>query len=291
MKTILTGDKGLIGSFLKQRLEKEGHEIVGVDLREGKNIKNIGEQNIGFPVDMMIHAAAHCKINQSIENPQITYENNVEGMFNVLEFCRKNKIPKIVFFSSSRILSKEKNPYTSAKIYGEELCKAYCDCYGIDYIIIRPSTVYGPFWDETQRLMHIFITNALNGKDLKVYGDPRTKTLDFTYIGDFIDATMLAINNSEWNKEYNVSGEEETNIYELARFILDNTGSASRIVIEKEEIAQPQQVRLDLSEIRKIGYSPKVNLQEGVKKTINWYREYLSKNELNDNLQNSFLGL
>ncbi len=275
MNIILTGHKGLIGGFLKKELEKEGHNVLGIDIREGTNTLDIDHFIFGDKIDLMIHAAAHCKINQAIENPELSYKNNVEGSFKILEFCRKKNIPKIVFFSSSRTLSKEKNPYTASKIYGEELCKAYQYSYGIDYIIIRPSTVYGGFWDETKRLIHIFITNALEGKDLEIYGNPEIKTLDFTHTDDFIRGVLLAINHHEWNKEYNISGKEEANIYELAKFIIQETQSQSQIKVSDAEVAQPQQVKVDNSEIEKIGYTPKIDLEEGVKKTISWYKEYL----------------
>ena len=279
MNILITGQKGLIGHYLKERLEKEGHKIMrSIDIREGQDISSLKDLNINEKIDLFIHAAAHCKINAGIENPELPHYNNSEGTFKVLEFCRKNNIPKIINFSSSRILSKEKNPYTASKIYGEELCKAYWQCYGIKYIIIRPSTVYGPFWDKTQRLIHKFIVNALNGKDLEIYGNPKTKTLDFTYIDDFIDGIMLAIKQD--NKEYNIGGEEEYNIMRLAEFIISETNSKSKIKILNSETAQPQQVKVDISEIKKIGYNPKVNLEEGVIKTIKWYKEYLKNNPL-----------
>jgi len=278
MKIILTGHKGLVGTYLKKRLEEEGHKIIlSIDKRDGKEVESLGEIELNEKVDLFIHAAAFCKINKTIENPELGHENALNA-FNVLEFCRKNNISKIVFFSSSRILSKEKNPYTAGKIYGEELCKAYKKCYGIDYIIIRPSTVYGPIWDKTQRLMHIFIVNALQGKDLEIYGDPKTKTLDFTYINDFIDGTMLAINNSEWCKEYNISGGEEYKILDLAKFIIENTNSPSKIIIKEAEKAQPQQVNVNLSKIKILGYNPKVSIEKGTLKTIEWYRKYLQEN-------------
>lgn len=280
----MTGDKGLIGSFLKQRLKKEGHNIIlTVDIKDGKDINYLKEIETKFlEADLFIHAAAFCKINKSIENPRLAHENS-NDVFEVLEFCRINKIPRIIFFSSSRILCDEKNPYTSSKIYGEELCKAYNQCYGIDYIIIRPSTVYGPFLDKTKRLMHIFISNAILGKDLEIYGDPKTKTLDFTYIDDFVDGVMLSLNNNKWNEIYNISGEEEYNIFELAKLIISETNSNSKIKIYGPEIAQPQNVNLDIGEIKKLGYSPKVKIKEGVRKTIGKYKElYLNdKNVFN----------
>lgn len=275
MRIIITGHKGLIGEFLKKRLEQEGHEIVlAIDKKEGKEVSMLNDLKIEG-IDMIIHAAALCKINKTIENPELGHQNALDT-FDVLEFCRKNNIKRIIYFSSSRILNKEKNPYTAGKIYGEELCKAYKQCFDIDYLIIRPSTVYGPIWDETRRLIHIFITNALENKDLEIYGNPKEKTLDFTHVNDFVEGVMLAIKN-EWNKEYNISGNQEHNIYELAKLIIQETNSQSRIIIKDAEIAQPQKVNLDLSEIKKTGYNSKIPLKEGVIDTINWYKNYSKK--------------
>ena len=269
MNIIMTGEMGLIGTSLKKRLINEGHDIImGCDLRNNKNILDMKDMKINEKIDMVVHLAAHCKINQAIKNPENSHVNDANGTFAVLEFCIKNGVKKFVNFSSSRVLSPEKNPYTAAKIYGEELCKGYKDAYDIDYIIIRPSTVYGPFWDITRRLMHIFITNALENKDLKIYGNPNIKTLDFTFVDDFIDGTMLAINNPEWNKEYNISGNEECKLIDLGNMIISEIGSTSNIVIKDAETAQPQKVSLDTSAITKLGYSPKVKLIDGVKRNI-----------------------
>jgi len=270
MNIAITGHKGLIGTYLKERLEKKGNEtVLAVDLRENRNILSLNDLRLDEKIDLLVHAAAQCKIRESILNPRLSNDNNAEGTFQVLEFCRKKNIPKIIFFSSSRVLYKEKNPYTASKIYGEELCKAYCRCYGIKYAIIRPSTVYGPFPDETKRLMHVFITRALANKDLEIYGNPKTKTLDFTYIDDFIDGTMIAIKYD--NEEFNI-GNKESNVFELAKFIISKTNSKSKIKMYKEETAQPQQVNVDISKIKKLGYSPKVSLEEGVLRTIDWYK-------------------
>lgn len=276
MNIVMTGHRGLIGSFLKKRLEEEGHRIVlAIDKREGKEVSMLRDFELApnVSVDIVIHCAALCKINKSVENPEIGHVNALDS-FDVFEFCRKNGIKKIVYFSSSRVLNNEKNPYTAGKVYGEELCKAYKDCYGIDYLIVRPSTVYGPFWDETRRLMHIYITNALMGKDLEVYGNPETKTLDFTYVDDFVDAVILAL-NGEWNRAYNISGNEEFKVYELAKMIVDMTGSSSKIVIKDEEIAQPQRVSVDVSKINGLGYCPKVGLKEGVRRNIEFSKRWM----------------
>jgi len=269
MKFVMTGNKGLIGSFLLKRLIAEGHEpVLLIDKRDGKNILNMNKFELEEPVDVMIHLAAFCKINQSIKNPELPFENNVVGTYKVLEFCRKNKIPKIILTSSSRVLSKEKNPYTASKIYGEELVKSYYYCYGIDYVIVRPSTVYGPFDDKTKRLIDIWILNVLQGKELKIYGD-ENKTLDFTYIDDFVDGMLLAMEQN--NKEYNISYGKSTKVSDVADLIISFAGRGEK-KFYPVEIAQPQEVEVDISKIRKFGYSPKIDIDEGIRRTFDWYK-------------------
>lgn len=274
MRFIMTGHKGLIGSFLLKRLIEQGHKpVLLIDKRDGKDILDINKFELNEPVDMMIHLASFCKIQKCIDNPQKPYDINVLGMDRVMEFCRKNKIPKIVFTSSSRVLSIDKNPYTASKIYGEELVKGYSQCYGIDYVIIRPSTVYGPFNDETTRLMDIFILNALQGKELKITRKPDS-TLDFTYVDDFIDGMMLAMEQK--NKEYDLSYGKGIKVEEVADYIISLAGKGEK-KFYPVEIAQPQEVQLDISAIKKIGYEPKVNIYEGVKRTFEWYKDNLDE--------------
>ncbi|MFH1607869.1 MAG: NAD-dependent epimerase/dehydratase family protein [archaeon] len=272
MRFVMTGHKGLIGSFLFKRLVDEGHEpVLLIDKRDGKNIVDMDKFELSQPVDVMIHLAAFCKINQSIENPDLPFENNVVGTYKVLEFCRKNKIPKIVFTSSSRVLSKEKNPYTASKIYGEELVKSYCQCYGIDYVIIRPSTVYGPFNDFSKRLIDIFCLNALQGKELKITRE-RDSTLDFTYIDDFVEGMLICM--KEKNEEYDISFGKGVSVSYVADLIISLAGRGEKRFYSVE-IAQPQEVELDISKIKKLGYETKVGIEEGVRRTFEWYKDNL----------------
>ena len=221
-------------------------------------------------IDVFFHFAAQCRINEAIAKPILPHKNNVDGIFSVLEFCRKHKIPKIVYASTSRVLSPQRNPYVASKIYGEEMCKAYHDCYGLEYIVIRPSTVYGPMIDETSRLINNWLTAAFKGEDLRLYGTV-DKTLDFTYVDDFVDGVILSTEH-EWNKTYNISGEKEVSLYNLAHDIMDQVGSKSTLRLLPEEVAQPQQVKVDTSEIRSIGYKPKVSMKEGIKKMVSFYK-------------------
>jgi nucleoside-diphosphate-sugar epimerase len=266
----MTGHKGLIGSFLLDKFEKRGdNAVLLVDKRDGRDIVSIDEIGFEGNADVLIHLASFCKINKTIEDPYLAFENNVIGIMKVMDFCRRNKIPKIVFTSSSRILEEEKNPYTASKIYGEELIKAYSQCYGIDYVIVRPSTVYGPFNDKSQRLIDVFILNALQGKELKIFGD-ENKNLDFTYVNDFIDGFLIAL--EEKNREFDLSYGSGIKVSDVADMIIKLAGNGVKVFYEKE-IAQPQQVELDISAIRELGYEPKIGIEEGLKRTFHWYRE------------------
>jgi nucleoside-diphosphate-sugar epimerase len=282
---IITGHKGLIGIELKKRLDKEGHKcIIAVDKKEKYNEYGTGtwqdvcnlsqNRNKNLPkMDVMYHFAAHCKINQGVEMPELPHKNNTHGIYSVLEFCRDHKIPRIVVASSSRVLSKERNPYVASKIYAEELTKAYAECYGLEYIIVRPSTVFNAGKDDTNRLMNIFITNAIMNKPLKIYGD-KTKTLDFTFVDDFVDGVMIACAQKKWNEDYNIGGEQETNLTELANYIIHKTHSKSKIMYQKPEIAQPQHVCVDICKIQSLGYKPKYSVWRGVDKALDFFSQY-----------------
>jgi len=270
----ITGHKGLIGTFLKQALDKEGFKcVLQIDQREGFNINDLmfKEFEVNDKIDIFFHFAAQCRINESIAKPILSHKNNVDGILAVLEFCRKHDIKKIVFASSSRVLSDDKNPYVASKIYGEELIKAYQQCYGIEYIIIRPSTVYGPMYDLTSRLINNFISAAWKGEEMRIYGD-KGKTLDFTYISDFVAAIILAI-KSVWNTDYNISGESEYNIYSLAKMIKKKLNSKSLIKFYPAEIAQPQKVKINTTKIRSLGWKPKISITKGVDNMIKFYKQ------------------
>lgn len=259
MKFVMTGHKGLIGNSLLERLIEQEHEpILLIDKRDGNDILDLNSNmKLRQRADMMIHLASFCKINKCIENPEIPKKINDDGTFNIVQFCRTNQIPKIVFTSSSRVLSKEENAYTASKIAGEKWVRAF-QHEGLNYVIIRPSTVYGPFNDQTKRLIDIWILNALQEKELPIYGD-KNKTLDFTYVSDFVDGMLLAMQQK--NSEYNISGKQETNLSNLADFIIDLAGKGEKRFYPAE-IAQPQKVNLDNSAIEALGYKPKIDIYE-----------------------------
>jgi nucleoside-diphosphate-sugar epimerase len=277
MRYIMSGSKGLIGEKLKQKLDKRGDEcVMEIDQRCGSNVLSLPSIQLTpstQQTDIFYHLAAFCKINETVKNPELAHLNNANGVFNALEFCRKNRIPKFVYMSSSRTISPEENPYTASKKYGECLCEAYKQCYGLEYLVIRPSTVYGEHHDLTTRLITKWVINAMTGRPLVLYGD-KYKTLDFTHVDDFVDGVMCLVDN--WNKAknqaYDICGDDQRKLVDVAELIGERTGNLYELEYKAPEIAQPQQVKIDISKLRKFGYNPKIKLEEGVERLVKFYR-------------------
>ncbi len=278
MRYIISGSRGLIGEKLKERLDKEGHKcILEIDQRCGSNILSLDSYQLTPTTqhtDIFFHLAAFCKINETVKHPELAFLNNAEGTYNALEFCRKNNIKKFVYMSSSRTLSPEENPYTASKKYGEALCEAYKQCYGIDYIIIRPSTVYGECHDLTTRLLTKWVINALKDEPLIIFGD-KNKTLDFTHVNDFVDGIILLLNNWDKakNESYDICGDDQRRLIDVADIIHNTIKKVVIVEYDKAEIAQPQNVKIDISKLRKFGYNPKIKLEEGIRRLVNFYKE------------------
>jgi len=282
MKYIITGSSGLIGSKLKERLDKDNECIMEIDNRKGSNVLNINSIRLTpstQSTDIFFHLAAACKINECIQYPELAHINNCNGVFEALEFCRMNNIKKFVYMSSSRVLSPEENPYTASKKYGEALCEAYKQCYGVDYIIIRPSTVYDECHDLTTRLITKWVINALSNKPLYIYGD-ENKTLDFTHVDDFVDGIFCLLNN--WDKakntSYDICGDDCRKLVDVADLIrkeIDKYKPENKffeVILEEPERAQPQNVKIDITKIKSFGYSPKIKIEEGIDRLIKFYK-------------------
>ena len=278
MNFAMTGGEGLIGQKLKKRLEQKGDKCnLEIDMRKGSNILNINDMHYNKdtqPIDVFYHLAASCSINKCIENPRLAHYNNAEGTFQALEFCRKNDIPKIVYASSSRVLSPEENPYTASKKYAEHLVEAYKQCYGLEHIIVRPSTVYGDnHHDLTTRLITKWVINAMKNKPLVLYGDDN-KTLDFTHVDDFIDGVELLIDkwDKSKNQAYDICGDDQRKLVDVAKMIIKETDSKSPVYYASAERAQPQNVKIDISNMRSFGYEPKIKIEEGIKRLVEFYK-------------------
>ncbi|MCH8945321.1 MAG: SDR family NAD(P)-dependent oxidoreductase [Nanoarchaeota archaeon] len=299
-KILVTGSSGTIGTRLCETLLEEGYEVVGVDWKENNWNKEVDNLTIKLDlrnkeevlkklpndINIIIHLAANARVYDLVLDPSLA-RDNMETTFNILEFSRINNIKKFIFASSRETYGNSEktiynesdvrienceSPYTASKITGEALVYAYKNCYDLDSIIFRFSNIYG-MYDESDRVIPLFIKQCLENKSLFIFG--KDKLLDFTYIDDCVKGIILGIKNFQnlKNDVYNLAHGKGVSIFELAKKIKELTKSNSELIIKDVRIGEVIKYVADTSKIKeKMGFVPETSIQEGMEKTIYWYK-------------------
>jgi UDP-glucose 4-epimerase len=299
-KILITGSSGTIGTRLGEKLLNLGYEIIGVDWEKNKWHKNLEKRTTHLDlrnknlvlkklpkkVDLIIHLAANARVYELVKNPDLARDNMITT-YNILEYARINKIKNIIFASSREVYGNTKkakhkevdvkienceSPYSASKISGEALIHSYHKCFGVNYVIIRFSNVYG-MYDESDRVIPLFIRKAIKNENLVVFG--KDKILDFTYIDDAVEGVIKAIQrfNKVKNNTFNIATGKGTKILFVAQLIKKFLNSKSRIIIKQNRPGEVVKYIADISKARRLlNYEPKTNIIEGIKKTINWYK-------------------
>jgi len=301
MKYLIFGGAGFLGSHLVESLE--GDITVVDDLSTAKyielppNVKLIKDKVETFKTtekfDFVIHLAGRPSPEDYMQHPVETALSNSLGTYNALEIARKSDA---VFFyaSSSEVYGSAEiiptpedywgkvNPigprsaYDESKRFSEALAMAYFREYGLDVRIQRPFNVYGPRLRESGshgRVVSRFIYQALKGEDITIIGDG-SQTRAFLYVGDWVEATKRMLFKPGLKGEvFNVGTDKETKIIDLAKMIIRLTNSNSKIRFLPPRPDDPPRRTPDITKARKIlGWEPKVDLEEGLKRTIEWFK-------------------
>ncbi len=307
MKVLVTGGAGFIGSHVCERLLEDGHsvtcldnfddyyspdvkrgnvadldvEVVDSDLRDAVVVKATVDD---AAPDYIIHEAAQAGVRASVKDPVKTADVNVGGTVNLLEAAKNSGAKKIVFASSSSVYGKieylpfdEKHPLKPISPYGvskaavEDYFRVYRELYGMEYVGLRYFTVYGPRI-RPDLAMAKFTRAAAADKTLEVYGDG-SKSRDFTYVSDAVDATVKALEKG--NGIYNIGGGSRLTVKELAEKIISEVGSG-RIEYVEDQRGDVQHTESDTSKARKeLGWKPRTGFDEGLKETVDWVLNHL----------------
>ena len=304
MKILISGGAGFIGHHLVKRLIKEGHEVTVIDnFSSGKkeNLKdlpvNIINHNIidkitlsGF--DQIYHLASLASPVFYQKNPVETILSNSVGTYNLLVEAQKHN-SRILFASTSEIYGdplqhpqREEywgnvNPigvracYDESKRLGETLMMDFHREYGVETRIARIFNTYGPGMNLNDgRVIPNFIRQALKNEPITIYGDGK-QTRSFCYISDTIEA-LIKLMNSDYIGPVNIGNPEEITILELAKKIIELTNSKSKIVFKELPMDDPKRRCPDITKANKIlKWKPNVSLEEGLRKTVNWFREVI----------------
>lgn len=301
MNKILITGKGLIGKELEHHLKK-AYEVITIDKRAETSptyICNIGyeplpQQLLFEDFNFVIHTAANARVWNSIENPDIAFDN-CRSTEAILEFCKTTKTPIIVTSSRevygnqsfpSTGLTEDKgnllseSPYTASKVYLEALTHAYHVSYGLDYIITRFSNVFG-FNEDSDRIIPMTIKKAYNKEDSTIYN--KDKVMNFTFVNDVVLALLFLIKNFELckNDVYNIAGDKEYKLYDVMSTIYKyfNLSPEDYIVESVERFGEVSRFKADLSKIKSFGWEPHFDVNQLIESACFIYEEEMERKE------------
>ena len=237
-----------------------------------------------FGVDTIIHLASFPRQKVVSQNPVLASEVMSTGLINLLEAARIHKVKKFVYISSSMVYGDFENnvsedapcnpigQYGIMKYMGEQLVRDYARQYGFEYVIIRPSAVYGEY-DVEDRVVSKFMLSAMRGETLKVKG--ANEVLDFTYVEDAAKGIVQAtLSPNTANKIYNITRSDTklTTLLEAAQMAVKIAGQGS-IEVQDRDLAFPKRGRLNIDRaVADFGYAPTVNVEEGFQRYYNWFK-------------------
>ncbi|MBR9693068.1 NAD-dependent epimerase/dehydratase family protein [Candidatus Woesearchaeota archaeon] len=237
--------------------------------------------------DKVCHLAAQAGVRYSLENPFAYEETNNKGTLVLLEQCRHKGVKHFVFASSSSVYGgNEKQPfseedrvdtpisvYAATKKYNEVLAHAYSKLYGIQCTGLRFFTVYGP-WGRPDMALFLFTKNILAGKPIKVFNYGKHKR-DFTYITDTVAGVIAALDNPFEYEIFNLARGEGVELMDYIKAVeneLEKEAEKEMLPLQKGDV--PETTADILKAEKLLNYKPKVNVQDGVKEFIVWYKEF-----------------
>jgi len=308
LRVLITGGAGFLGSHLCDRFLAEGHTVIAMDNLITGNTRNIahlaGNQNFSFirhdttnyiyingSVDAVLHFASPASPIDYLKLPIQTLKVGALGTHNALGLALAKKA-RFLIASTSEIYGdplehpqKEsyagnvdpigpRGVYDEAKRYAEAITMAYHNVHSVDTKIVRIFNTYGPRMRLADgRVVPNFIAQALRGEALTVYGDG-SQTRSFQYVSDLIEG-LYRLLMSDYNQPVNIGNPTEMTILQFAQAVNEITGNKAGIVYRDERIkGDPQTRQPDITRAKTVlGWEPKVNLHEGLEKTVAYFRE------------------
>lgn len=309
MKILITGGAGFIGSnFVRYILSKYStYRIVNLDkLTYAGNLDNLSDiedhanyefvrgdvcdsdlvnRIVGEGIDTIVHFAAESHVDRSIDDPAIFVKTNILGTQVLLESALKFKIRRFIHISSDEVygsLGKEgkftedfpllpNSPYSASKASADLLARSYFETFSLPVIITRCTNNYGPY-QFPEKLIPLFITNALFDQELPVYGDG-LYVRDWIHVEDHCRAIDLILHRGKVGETYNVAGGDEKTNLDITHLILKKLKKPESLIRHvKDRPAHDRRYALDCSKINaELGFKPGIALEEGISGTMEWY--------------------
>ncbi len=303
MRVLVTGGAGFIGSHFAKRLAAAGDDVCVLDkLTYSGNPANLEGSGIELVVgdicdadavagaaagcDAIVNFAAETHVDRSILGPAVFIQTNVAGTQVLLDHARDAGI-RLVHVSTDEVYGdvpegvssveddplRPSSPYSAAKAGGDLQVLGSVRTYGVDALITRGSNTYGPF-QYPEKLLPLFVTNALDGEPLPMYGDG-SQVRDWLFVEDHAAGIELALREGRAGEVYNVGGGEEATNRTITELVLRHTGADESLVRRVEDRpGHDRRYSLDTTKIREqLGWEPRTPLAEGFPLTAAWYAE------------------
>jgi len=313
MNLLVTGGAGFIGSnFLRLIFSQHSNwdQIIVVDnLTYAGNLSSISEfmesekfifhkgdisderfiEEILEGVHSVVNFAAESHVDRSINSSRQFINSNVLGTQNLLHIAKRKSVQTFVQISTDEVYGsinvgswdenqplKPNSPYAASKASSDHFALAYFNTYGMDVRITRCSNNYGPY-QHIEKAIPTFITSLLSGKQIPLYGNGKN-IRDWLHVNDHCQAIKLVLEKGNPGSIYNIGGGEELSNKNLADIILKEFGfDESKIDFIEDRKGHDFRYSIDFSKIKiELGYEPKIDFYQGIKDTINWYKENLS---------------
>jgi UDP-glucose 4-epimerase len=308
-KYLITGIAGFIGSSIARAILAQGDEVRGIDnLSTGKreNLTGILHQ-IDFReadllnldavhdacrgVDYIFHEAAIPSVPKSVLDPLGSNRANVDGTVHLLVAAKDARVKRVIYAASSSaygdtptlpkhegMIPNPISPYAVAKLASEYYMTSFNRCYGLETVCLRYFNIFGPRQDPTSPYSGVlakFITEMLAGEQPTIFGDG-TQSRDFTYIDNTVEANLLAAkapSAQAAGQVFNVATGERFDLNQTFQLLKKIIGYQGDIKYAPERAGDVKHSLADLSRTEKhLGYKPKVNFEEGLRRTVDWYR-------------------
>ena len=311
MNIVITGGSGFVGSYLCEKLINDGHEIIVVDNLLTGSTENINHlmhnENFSFiehdvqnhieienKVDYVLHFASAASPKAYTEHPVNTLKAGSVGTINTLGLAKKHDA-EYLLASTSEVYGDplispqteeywgnvnpngERSMYDEAKRFAEAAVATYSRSYDLKTKIVRIFNTYGPRMQLNDgRVVTNFIVQALKNENITIYGDG-SQTRSFSYVEDTVAGIISLMNSSEYDV-FNIGNPNEMTVGQLAEKIIELTDSTSEIKYLELPNDDPKQRKPDITKAKtKLNWEPKVNLEDGLTKTIKWVEGQLTK--------------
>ena len=312
VRCLVTGGCGFIGSHIVRGLLDEGHSVRVLDNLCTGHRANIAEveDRIEFVqgdindskaveqaldgVERVFHQAALASVPLSLERPLDTNHACVTGTLNMLHWSVRAKVKRFVYAASSSAygdtptsskretdLPQTLSPYAAAKLAGEYYCQSYFHSFGLETVGVRYFNVFGPRQDPNSpysAVIPLFVSRILSGQSPSIYGDG-LQSRDFTYVANVVRGNLLASQApGVGGRVFNVADGRQTTLLQLLELLAKLLGEEISPTFLPPRVGDVRESLADVTQARKcLGYEPAVGLEEGIRRTIDYYRQIVSK--------------